>query len=173
MKTDLTCYENKKILIDELMPGPRYPDKAMKSLREQNRIRNSKASLERIRTSGISKQRAEARFYKGRIEGHFKLEQLRKEVAAVRAEEKLNTNKKVKIKEGIRAPDVQIDDMFQLPYGAGYDHIIKAKAEVINIEKQGNIKIMDDLIYKLGYMDYRDALACNKYILETKFSGDY
>lgn len=32
---------------------------------------------------------------------------------------------------------------------------------------------MDELITKLGYMDYRDALACNKYILETKRSGDY
>ncbi len=25
----------------------------------------------------------------------------------------------------------------------------------------------------LGYMDYRDALACNKYIIEAKRSGDY
>jgi len=32
---------------------------------------------------------------------------------------------------------------------------------------------MDDLVTKLGYMDYRDALACNKYIIEAKRSGDY
>ena len=32
---------------------------------------------------------------------------------------------------------------------------------------------MDELILKLGYMDYRDALACNKYIIEAKRSGDY
>ena len=32
---------------------------------------------------------------------------------------------------------------------------------------------MDELIQKLGYMDYRDALACNKYIVEAKRSGDY
>lgn len=25
----------------------------------------------------------------------------------------------------------------------------------------------------MGYLDYRDALACNKYILETKRHGDY
>lgn len=31
-----------------------------------------------------------------------------------------------------------------------------------------NNKTMDDLIKKLGYLDYRDALACNKYILEAK-----
>lgn len=32
---------------------------------------------------------------------------------------------------------------------------------------------MDELIEKLGYMDYRDALACNRYIIEAKRSGDY
>lgn len=32
---------------------------------------------------------------------------------------------------------------------------------------------MDELVNKLGYMDYRDALACNKYILEVKRHGDY
>jgi hypothetical protein len=32
---------------------------------------------------------------------------------------------------------------------------------------------MDELVTKLGYMDYRDALALNKYILETKRHGDY
>lgn len=32
---------------------------------------------------------------------------------------------------------------------------------------------MDELVEKLGYMDYRDALACNKYILESKRHNDY
>lgn len=32
---------------------------------------------------------------------------------------------------------------------------------------------MDELVEKLGYMDYRDALACNRYILEAKQSDDY
>ena len=32
---------------------------------------------------------------------------------------------------------------------------------------------MDELVIKLGYMDYRDALACNKYIIEAKRSGQY
>lgn len=32
---------------------------------------------------------------------------------------------------------------------------------------------MDDLIEKLGYLDYRDALAANKYILDAKKNGDY
>ena len=32
---------------------------------------------------------------------------------------------------------------------------------------------MDELIDKLGYMDYRDLLACNKYIIEAKKSKEY
>jgi len=37
----------------------------------------------------------------------------------------------------------------------------------------GNNRQMDKLIDKLGYMDYRDALALNRYILEAKRHGDY
>jgi hypothetical protein len=33
--------------------------------------------------------------------------------------------------------------------------------------------VLDELVEKLGYMDYRDALACNKYILEAKKQQDY
>lgn len=66
-----------------------------------------------------------------------------------------------------------MDDQFQLPYGAGFDQIIKKKAELIDSQKLENNVQMDALVEKLGYMDYRDALACNKYILEAKRSGDY
>ena len=33
--------------------------------------------------------------------------------------------------------------------------------------------MMDELVEKLGYLDFRDALAANKYILEAKKHGDY
>ncbi len=55
----------------------------------------------------------------------------------------------------------------------GFDHVIKKKAELIDGQKQSNNVVMDQLINELGYMDYRDALACNKYIIEAKRSGDY
>lgn len=61
----------------------------------------------------------------------------------------------------------------KLPIGTEYDYIIKAKAEEIDSKKVSNNTKMDELIEKLGYMDYRDALACNKYIIEAKRSGDY
>lgn len=67
----------------------------------------------------------------------------------------------------------EIDDTFQLPYGLGHDHVIKRKAQLIDEAKTVNNVVMDELVEKLGYMDYRDALACNKYILEAKRSGDY
>ena len=44
---------------------------------------------------------------------------------------------------------------------------------MIEKDKFWNNKVMDELVEKLGYMDYRDALACNKYILEAKRSNDY
>lgn len=60
-----------------------------------------------------------------------------------------------------------------LPYNYGFDDIIKQKSEEIDSQKEANSKVMDELVLKMGYMDYRDALACNKYILEAKRSGDY
>jgi len=67
----------------------------------------------------------------------------------------------------------QVDDQMNLPMGTEFDFIIKAKAEEIDNQKILNNTKMDELIEKLGYMDYRDALACNKYIIEAKRSGDY
>jgi hypothetical protein len=54
-----------------------------------------------------------------------------------------------------------------------FDYVIKEKAEMIDSQKVFNNDKMDELIEQLGYMDYRDALACNKYILEAKRSRDY
>lgn len=55
-----------------------------------------------------------------------------------------------------------------MPYGVGFDNEIKARIEEIDVQKIQNNKIMDELIQKIGYLDYRDALACNKYIIEAK-----
>ena len=65
------------------------------------------------------------------------------------------------------------DDQFKLPYGVGYDHVIKKRTDMIDKQKFLNNRVMDELVEALGYMDYRDALACNKYIMEAKRHGDY
>jgi hypothetical protein len=173
MKQDLTCYEYKRDLIAELDPAPQYPVPAMMSQARKNRAMNSRYNLERIRSSHVTRNRNELRFGHGRTHAHFKLEQLKSDVSEIKAQESVQQAELVAAQRGIEAPDVQIDDQFLLPYGAGYDHIIKAKAELIDSQKQANNLVMDQLVWKLGYMDYRDALACNKYIVETKLSGDY
>jgi len=40
-------------------------------------------------------------------------------------------------------------------------------------KKLWNNELMDELVEKLGYMDYRDMLALNRYILDAKREGDY
>ena len=43
----------------------------------------------------------------------------------------------------------------------------------MNNNKFQNNRIIDDLVEKLGYMDYRDMLAVNRYILDARREGDY
>lgn len=40
-------------------------------------------------------------------------------------------------------------------------------------KKLWNNELMDALVDKLGYIDYRDMLALNRYILDAKREGDY
>lgn len=70
-------------------------------------------------------------------------------------------------------PNIKLDDDFDLPYGFGYDWIIKQKAELIQDRRFYNNKVMDRLVEQLGYLDYRDMLAANKYILEAKAAEGY
>jgi hypothetical protein len=44
---------------------------------------------------------------------------------------------------GIQVPDFEVDDSFQLPYGVGFDHVIKKKAELIDGLKTTNNLVMD------------------------------
>lgn len=82
-------------------------------------------------------------------------------------------SKKMKKLSKPKVEKLAVDDQMDLPVGTEYDFIIKAKAEEIDSQKQHNNIKMDELIVKLGYMDYRDALACNKYIIEAKRSKEY
>ena len=66
-----------------------------------------------------------------------------------------------------------LDDQYNLPVGTQYDYILKSKQKEKDDKKLLNDMKMDELVSKLGYMDYRDALACNKYIMEAKRSGEY
>ena len=104
---------------------------------------------------------------------HIKLNDMRNNIQQIRDNETLGLTKVRKTRatrEGTPAPVFEIDDTFNLPIGTTFDYVIKEKAEMIDSLKMINNDKMDELIEQLGYMDYRDALACNKYILEAKRS---
>ena len=115
----------------------------------------------------------------GRLYTHLRQEELKNAVQEITDKENVLTNSRreldaSEIKEkGFWLKHYEYDDQFKLPYGLGYDAVIKKKTDGVDKQKYWNNKVMDELVDKLGYMDYRDALACNKYILETKRHGDY
>lgn len=63
----------------------------------------------------------------------------------------------------------KLDPDTNLPLGVGFDDVIKTKNVRGLSITQGNetycSDLMDELIENLGYLDYRDFLACNKYLL--------
>ena len=100
---------------------------------------------------------------------------IKQEVQKIRDNEQKDSRGKVKEKS-VKLKDEElpeIQDEFNVEVGTPFDYIFKERAELIDSQKAANNKMMDDLVASLGYMDYRDALACNKYIIEAKRSGDY
>jgi hypothetical protein len=80
--------------------------------------------------------------------------------------------RKKKQKTANEFPMPKYDMENYLPYNLGFDDIIEDRAIPITSLKTRNIHVMDELIKKLGYLDYRDFLALNKYIFDAKKSED-
>ena len=95
---------------------------------------------------------------------------IRKELDQSASKNKKSDRRKAAAKE---EPLMPLDDQYNLPIGTEFDYILKSKQRENDSKKQLNDMKMDELVAKLGYMDYRDALACNKYIIEAKRSGEY
>ena len=175
----MTAYQYRPDLIYKIDPAPQYPDGPLplppsKKL-EQDKFRNS---LERFRDNSLAKQRQRDRFMTGRLFAHLRQEELRSAVKEIHDKETGGKSDQAAdasiIKEkGVWVDRFEYDDQFKLPYGVGFDNVIKKKADMIDKQKFWNNRVMDELVTKLGYMDYRDALAVNKYILESKRHGDY
>ena len=113
------------------------------------------------------------RYATGRIGSHEKLYQIKQEVQKIKDQEFASNSVLEKKTRGITGEEPEMEDQFNVQIGTPFDYIFKERAELIDSQKMKNNKKMDELVAQLGYMDYRDALACNKYILETKRSGDY
>lgn len=68
---------------------------------------------------------------------------------------------------------MSIDEDLNMPYGFGFDGVIKEKKDKVAEKNFRVTQLMDELVEKLGYIDYRDMLAANRYILEAMDHEDY
>jgi hypothetical protein len=180
----MTAYQYRPDLIYKIDPAPQYPDGPHPlPAREALDRQKFRDSLERFRDNSLAKKRQRERVMTGRLFAHIRQEELKQAVQEINEKEEGGASAAevdggasaaavLKMK-GIWVDRFDYDDQFNLPYGVGYDHIIKKKIETVEKQKAWNNKVLDELVEKLGYMDYRDALACNKYILEAKKQQDY
>lgn len=88
-------------------------------------------------------------------------------------EEASRVKELLKSEKGQLFPPVTVDGDLNLPYGFGFDKVIKEKKDRVNEKRFRVTQLMDELVEKLGYMDYRDMLAANRYILEAMDHEDY
>jgi hypothetical protein len=176
----MTAYQYRPQLIYNIDPAPQYPDEPMLSGSEQLHRDKFRASLERFRDNTFTKRRQRERFMTGRLFAHLRNEELKQAVQEIHDKEAIASESDAASvdasafkEKGVWVDRFEFDDQFKLPYGVGFDNIIKKKTDMIDKQKFLNNKVMDELVNKLGYVDYRDALACNKYLLEAKRHGDY
>lgn len=136
----MTAYQYKPDLIYKIDPSPQYPDgphplPAGKKL-EQGKFRDS---LERFHDSSIAKRRQRDRFMTGRLFAHLRQEELRAAVQEINEKETGGAASAAAVSDasmikerGVWVDRFEYDDQFKLPYGIGYDTIIKKKADMID-----------------------------------------
>ena len=175
MKTDMTTYEYHPETISRVTPHPNYPDRAIPDQYWKWKQKSmAKQTLERFRTPALTKRILEKKAFQGRYYAHVKLDQIRTEVQRIHDTESNRRKPKNRNVNPLKLIKPQIDDQMKLPKGiTRYDYVIKERADKIEQIKTTNNRKMDELVEKLGYMDYRDALAVHKYMLEAKRSKEY
>ena len=165
-------------------PAPRYHSKALLTKHSDEWISTTRAAegLEKVKTGIMGKQQMQEKAEHGRLWAHIKHIEMRNHIKKIRKQEgtfKEELSEEAQLQEIMKGEKIKmsqsfnIDQELHLPYGFGFDLIIKEKNDLISNKKFHNNKVMDELVEKLGYLDYRDALAANKYILEAKRHGDY
>lgn len=90
----------------------------------------------------------------GRLFAHFRLNDLRKYIRDIKIQEGTVKDKTDEHEEMIQllrrstyvSKDIDIDPQFGLPYGFGYDDIIKEKTDLIKNNKFYNNRKMDELV---------------------------
>ena len=178
------AYDWKPELLTRIDPAPNYKNSPLAKIKGKKYV-NLKMGEEtafHYRSAVMKKMYHKEKKVLGRIFAHLKQIELREFIKTVRKnegtlkeEEKTEDQKVTDLVRNMESSriDLDVDPDFGLPYGMGYDQIIKEKADVFVNNKFYNNIMMDQLVQKLGYLDYRDALAINKYILEAKKHGDF
>ncbi len=172
----MTAYNYQPEMIYRIKPAPQYPDNhfAVPTKNVLFERQAEKETFERLRHSNFTKIRQQARASTGRLHAHITIEETKKQIQHIHDLETGAKSARHRQPQTVASlPEFEYEEKDFLPFGMGYDKMIKERAELIDKEKFLNNKMMDELVLKLGYMDYRDALACNKYILEAKRSKDY
>lgn len=82
MKDNMLAYEYRPDQMQELVPSPRYIEKALN--KNAHHLRDAKYNLERYRTSGILRRQNEHRYAQGRYYTHLKLDQIKRGVKDIR-----------------------------------------------------------------------------------------
>ena len=67
----------------------------------------------------------------------------------------------------------KIDPEFNVITGYGHEEFLKLIRHKTDLKRNVNNQMMDQLVEKLGFLDYRDFLAVNKYIIESKRAEEY
>jgi hypothetical protein len=106
-------------------------------LSRQNQIDRAKFrdSLAKTRDLKIAKTRYQDHFSTGRLYAHLRHDELRRAVKDIQSKEgrwaaETSLNKEGLIKEkGVTVENYEFDDLFKLPYGVGYDAVIKKRID--------------------------------------------
>lgn len=80
----------------------------------------------------------------GRLYAHFKHEQMKSQVQLISDKENTpEVRKHSKKGLGVWANASEVEDTYKLPYGVGYDDLIKEKTDFMNRQKSQNNFVMD------------------------------
>ena len=82
MKDSMDAYVYKPKKIISIIPGTQFPDNPMN--KNEKFKRDKQATLERFRTSEISRRQNQMRFYRGRYWAHEKFYSMKQEVQKIK-----------------------------------------------------------------------------------------
>ena len=147
-KNDGLAYDWVPEVMTTIDPAPAYVHNGYPKL-AGTRLTTSRRAAEgaaAFRNSLTNVQQKQERSRVGRLFAHFKLLEMRRHIKEARTKEgKYNPDDELDPADRAKAllnaektsatPTVKIDDELNLPYGFGYDQIIKERADLVNDKK--------------------------------------